>query len=157
MLAIGSDKSGYPLKEAIKGYLLEQKIDYIEIGTMDINKPVPFYKVAPEAAALLRNDNVDRAILICGTGMGMSQVANKFKGIRAACVESVFAAKLCRAVNDSNVLCMGGWITAAEMGVEMVKEFLSTGFTEGLEEWRKDFLRSAKEEVRMIEVGIYGE
>ncbi len=74
----------------------------------------------------------------------MSQVANKYKGIRAACVESVYAAGKCRAINDSNVLCMGGWLIGPEMGIEMSKAFLQTEFTQGVEEWRRRHLENAK-------------
>lgn len=90
-IVIGSDKSGFPLKEAVKRYLEEQGISYLEIGTTDPETGIPFFKVAPEAAALLQSGECEKAILVCGTGMGMSQVANKYKGVRAACVESVYS------------------------------------------------------------------
>jgi len=154
-IILGSDKSGFTLKEFIKAYFDENKIEYIEIGTTDINAPFPFFAVAPAACEMLQKGEADRAILVCGTGMGMNQVANKYKGVRAAVAESLYAAKMCRAVNDSNVLCMGGWITAPEMGLEMAKTFLATGFTEGLEEWRQDFLINAKREFGVIEDRIY--
>ena len=155
-LVIGSDKSGYSLKEFIKGYLTENNIEFVEIGTTDPEVGVPFFKVAPEASGLIQSGEADKAILVCGTGMGMSQVANKYKGIRAACVESVYAARMCRAINDSNVLCMGGWVIANEMGLEMVKAFLGTEHTEGLEEWRREFLKNALNEFDLLEVDIYG-
>ena len=116
---------------------------------------VPFFKVAPEAAEVIRSGAAQGGILLCGTGMGMSQAANKFQGIRAACVESVYAARMCRAINDSNVLCMGGWIVAPEMGLEMVDAFLDTGHTQGLEPWRQDFLKKAKDAFDQLEKGIY--
>lgn len=155
-IIVGSDKSGYPLKEAIKEYFNQENIEFIEIGTTDPEVGVPFFKVAPEAARLIEEGKAEKAILICGTGMGMSQVANKYKGIRAACVESVYAARMCRAVNDSNVLCMGGWVIAREMGLEMVDAFLKTEHTEGLEEWRQTFLKNAKVEFCKLEDEIYG-
>lgn len=154
-IVLGSDKSGLTLKEAIKAYLSEQGIDFMEVGTVNAENAVPFFKAAPEAAALLQDGTCQKAILICGTGMGMSQVANKYKGIRAACVESVYAARMCRAVNDSNVLCMGGWVIAPEMGLEMVKAFLATEHTQGLEPWRQEFLLNAKAEFEKLEEDIY--
>lgn len=154
-IALGSDKSGFALKEAVKAYLVERGVGLAEVGTLDAENGVPFFETAPQAAALLQRGECSRAILICGTGMGMSQVANKYKGIRAACVESVYAARMCRAVNDSNILCMGGWIIAPEMGVEMVKAFLDTAHTEGLEPWRRDFLLNAKAEFKRLEAEIY--
>ncbi len=154
-IVIGSDKSGYPLKEAVKEYLKDKGIEFTEIGTTDPEVGVPFFKVAPEASTMIQNGDADMAVLICGTGMGMSQVANKYKGIRAACVESVYAARMSRAVNDSNVLCMGGWVIAREMGLEMVDVFLKTAHTEGLEEWRQTFLKNAKVEFCKLEETIY--
>lgn len=154
-IVIGSDKSGYSLKEAIKAYLKENNYEFIEIGTTNPDVGVPFFKVAPEAAQLIQDGKADRGILICGTGMGMAQVANKYKGIRAACVESLYAARMCRAINDSNVLCMGGWIIAENMGIEMCKIFLETAFTQGLEEWRQEFLKNAKKEFEALEDKIY--
>lgn len=154
-IAIGSDKSGFKLKEAIKGYLKEQNYNFIEIGTVDPDSPIPFFKVAPEAVKLIQAGKAEKGILICGTGMGMSQVANKYKGIRAACVESLYAAGKCRAINDSNVLCMGGWLIGEEMGLEMSKVFLETEFTQGLEEWRQRHLENAKNEFAALEEQIY--
>ena len=152
---IGSDKSGFVLKEAIKAYLVEKGYEIIEVGTTDTDNPVPFFKTAPLAVEKIREGAAEKAILICGTGMGMSQVAGKYKNIRAACVESVYAARMCRAINDSNVLCIGGWIVADIMGIEMTDVFLNTEFTEGLEPWRKEFLKNARLEFNAIENEIY--
>ena len=154
-IVIGSDKSGYNLKEAIKNYLKGKNYEIIEVGTTQPDVGVPFYKVAPEAAQLIQEGKADRGILICGTGMGMSQVANKYKGIRAACVESLYAARMCRAINDSNILCMGGWVIGENMGIEMAEVFLETEFTQGLEEWRQEFLKGAKKEFEGLEDEIY--
>lgn len=155
-IVIGSDKSGFTLKEAIKQYLIDNGIEFEEIGTTDVNNPCPFFKVAPVGAKKIAAKEADLGILICGTGMGMSQVANKYKGVRAAVVESIYGARMCRAINDSNVLCLGGWLIAPELGLEMVKAFLNTGHTEGLEEWRQAFLKNALIEVGKIEDEIYG-
>jgi len=150
-LILGADKSGFALKESIRAYLEEQGIPYDDVGTKDTKTPMPFFEVAPAAARLLQEDSGRKAILICGTGMGMAQVANKFFGVLAASCESVYAARMCRAVNNSNALCMGGWVVGPEMGVEMAKVFLQTGHTEGLEEWRQVFLKNAAETVKQID------
>lgn len=147
---MGSDKSGFGLKESIKEYLLQKGYEVEDLGTQDIEAPKPFFEVAPVVAERVAREPGQKAILICGTGMGMSQVANMFEGVYAACCESVYAAKMCRAINDSNILCMGGWIIAREMGIEMAEAFLSTEFTQGLEEWRQGFLRNAAEKVHAL-------
>ncbi|MEM5780524.1 MAG: RpiB/LacA/LacB family sugar-phosphate isomerase, partial [Lawsonibacter sp.] len=101
-VAIASDKSGFPLKEAVKAALMEQGYTVEDIGTQDIENPVPFFEGASRMARIIQAGEAQRGILCCGTGMGMSIVANKFKGVYASCCETVYAAKMCRAVNDAN-------------------------------------------------------
>jgi ribose 5-phosphate isomerase B len=146
-LLIGSDKSGFLLKEAVKADFIERGYEVEDVGTTDVENAKAFFGVAPIVAEKVQAGEYERAILICGTGMGMSIVANKFQGIRAACVESLFAAEKCRAINDANILCMGGWIIGPEMGVAMAKKFMDTEFTEGLEDWRAKNLVKAREVV----------
>lgn len=150
-LFIGSDKSGFLLKEAIKQYLLEENYEVEDIGTLDEEHPFPYYEVAQKGAQMIQSKQLERGILICGTGMGMSIVANKHEGVTGAACESVYAAEKCRAINDANVLCMGGWIVAPILGVEMAKAFLNTEFTQNLEEWRANNLRKFKVAVAEIE------
>ena len=154
-LAIGSDKSGFNLKESIKAYLTEQGVAFDDLGTTDLDHVKPYYVVASTVAPLVQDGTYDRAILICGTGAGVSVVSNKYKGVYAVACESLYAAKMCRAINDANILCMGGWIVAPEMGIEMTKAFLGTDFLQDLEEWRQAFLTNAKGEVKKVEDGIY--
>ena len=154
-LAIGSDKSGFNLKESIKAYLTELGVAFDDLGTTDLDHVKPYYVVASTVAPLVQNGTYDRAILICGTGAGVSVVSNKYKGVYAVACESLYAAKMCRAINDANILCMGGWIVAPEMGIEMTKAFLGTDFLQDLEEWRQAFLTNAKGEVKKVEDGIY--
>ena len=154
-IAIGSDKSGFNLKEAIKAYLDTTDIQYDDLGTKDIESPVPYFKVASAVAPKIQDGTYEKAILICGTGAGVSIVANKFKGVYAVACESLYAAKMCRAINDASIMCMGGWIVAPEMGVEMTKAFLGTEFLQDLEDWRQTFLTGAKCEVKGIEDKLY--
>lgn len=155
-LAIGSDKSGFALKEAIKAYLQSENIAVDDLGTTDLDHVKPYYVVASTVAPLIQNGTYDRAILICGTGAGVSIVSNKYKGVYAVACESLYAAKMCRAINDANIMCMGGWLIAPEMGIEMTKAFLGTDFLQDLEEWRKEWLTNAKREVQNLEDKIYG-
>lgn len=150
-LFIGSDKSGFLLKEAIKEYLIENKYDFDDIGTLDVENAYPYYEVAHKGATAIQRGEYERGILICGTGMGMSIVGNKHEGVHAAACESVYAAEKCRAINDANVLCMGGWLIAPIMGVQMTDTFLNTEFTQNLEEWRANNLRKFKVQVNEIE------
>lgn len=150
-LFIGSDKSGFRLKEAVKAYLLENQYEVEDIGTLDEASAYPFFEVAEKGAKLIQNKRFDRGILICGTGMGMSIVANKHEGVYGAACESVYAAEKARAINDANILCMGGWLIGPVMGVEMAKTFLNTAFTQNLEDWRAKNLEKARTIVREIE------
>ncbi len=152
---IGSDKSGFPLKEEIKAFLSEKGYQVTDCGTQDMEKPMPFFEVAPIAAQKVQSGEFEKAILICGTGMGMAIVANKHKGVYAACCESTYSAEKARAINDANILTMGGWVIGGILGCEMAEKFLNTGFTQNLEEWRQEFLKGAKTKVSAIEEKIY--
>lgn len=154
-IVIGSDKSGFFLKEAIKKYFDENKIEYDDLGTQSIDAPKPYFEVAAKVAPLVGSGKYEKGILICGTGMGMSIVANKHKGVYAAAVEKVYTAKMCRAINNANILCMGGWLIGEILGVEMTKAFLETEFLQDLEDWRQTFLTNAEKKVKEIEDKIY--
>lgn len=154
-IIIGSDKSGFQLKESIKAHL--QSIGYAvtDCGTISEDQPHPYFEVAPILAEKISAGEFEKGILICGTGMGMAIVANKYPGVYAAVCENTYAAKKCRAINDANVLTLGGWITAETIGCEIVDAFLNTAFTQDLEEWRKAFLTNARTQVKALEANIY--
>ncbi len=154
-IIIGSDKSGFPLKEAIKAHLCEQGYEVEDCGTQSMENGRTFYEVAPIAAQKVQGGEYERAILICGTGMGMAIVANKFKGVYAAACESTYAAEKCRAINDANILTMGGWVIGEVLGCAMADVFLNTEFTQNLEEWRQKFLHGARDQVKSLEEQIY--
>ena len=139
-IAIGSDKSGFSAKEAIKAWLTEAGVEFDDLGTTDLEQVHPYYQVASEVAPLVQNGSYDKAVLICGTGAGMS----------------VVAAKMARAINNANVLCMGGWIVGPEMAVEMVKTFLNTDWCQDLEDWRAVNMHKFAAKVDEIEANIYG-
>lgn len=155
-IAIGSDKSGFSAKEAIKAYLTEAGVDFDDLGTVDTDHPMPYYAVANKVAPLVQQGKYDRAVLICGTGAGMSVVSNKYKGVYAVACEGVYSAKMARAINGANILCMGGWIVGPEMAVEMAKAFLATEWLQELEPWRAENLKKFSAQVAEIEDRIYG-
>ncbi len=154
-IVLGSDKSGYSLRTKIEEHLKELGHEITVFGPQNADEAIPFYIIAPKAAKMIQSGQADLGILICGTGMGMSQVANKFKGVRAACTETVYSAKMCRVINDSNILCMGGWMIAPELGIAMTDAFLEAKFVTGVEEWRKEWLSNAKNEFLKLEDEIY--
>ncbi len=154
-VALGSDKSGFPLKEAIKQSLVDNGIEFDDLGTTDLSAPKGYFVVAPLVAQKVQAGEYDRAILICGTGAGMSIVANKYKGVYAVASESVYSAKMARAINNAQILCMGGWIVAPEMGVKMAEAFLTTDWLQDLEDWRKTWLTNASATVSELEETLF--
>ena len=154
-IAIGSDKSGFSAKEAVKAWLTEQGMDFDDLGTVDLNDVHPYYQVASEVAPLVQSGAYDRAVLICGTGAGMCVVSNKFKGVSAVACEGVYAAKMARAINNAQILCMGGWIVGPEMAVEMTRTFLETDWCQDLEDWRAENMHKFSAKVAEIEDKIY--
>ena len=155
-IAIGSDKSGFSAKEAVKAWLTEQGMDFDDLGTVDLNDVHPYYQVASEVAPLVQSGAYDRAVLICGTGAGMCVVSNKFKGVSAVACEGVYSAKMARAINNAQILCMGGWIVGPEMAVEMTRTFLETDWCQDLEDWRAENMHKFSAKVAEIEDQIYG-
>ena len=113
-------------------------------------REIPYYEVAVAAAKAIQDGRAGRGILFCGTGMGMAIVANKHEGIVAAVVESVYAAKMSRAINNANVLSMGAMLVAPWKAQEMVNVWLKTRHTESLEQF-EGFLKKAVEEVRKVD------
>jgi ribose 5-phosphate isomerase B len=150
-IVVAADPFALGLKEAIKKHL-EEKGNLIEdVGTTDTNE-VAYYEAARNACAVLQNGKAERGILFCGTGMGVAIVAGKHKGIIAACAESVFAARMCRAINNANVLCLGAMIWGEWMAKEAVDVFLQTRHTEGMGNL-KNFLVQSAAEVAKIDEG----
>ena len=155
-IAIGSYKSGFPVKEAVKAYLAEAGVEFDDLGTQDLEHVMPYYAVASKVAPLVQSGEYEKAVLICGTGAGMCVVSNKFKGVYAVACEGVYAAKMARAINNANVLCMGGWIVGPEMAVEMVKTFLATEWCQDLEDWRAANMHKFAAQLDAIEDANYG-
>lgn len=126
-IVIGADHAGYELKEIITNLLKEIGYEPVDIGTgSSCSVDYPDYA---EAVAKAVSDGIyERGILICGTGIGMSIVANKFKNIRAALCNDLFTAKMSRLHNDANILCMGSRIIGTGLAKEIVKTWLTTNF-----------------------------
>ena len=156
-IAIGSDKSGFSAKEAVKAYLTGIGADFDDLGTLDLDHVHPYYEVAGAVAPLVQDGTYDRAVLICGTGAGMCVVSNKFKGVYAVACEGVYSAKMARAINNARILCMGGWIVGPELAVEMTKTFLSTEWCQDLEDWRAANMHKFAGQLAAIEDKVYGE
>ena len=150
-IVLGADKGGFSLKEAIAKHLEERGLDVVDVGTVSLDACKPFTAVAEAAAGMVSRAEADYGILVCGTGMGMAITANKFKGVRAAVVESQYAAAYARKINDANVLCLGGFLIGPTMGCEIADTFLDTAFVEDFPQWRIDFLHEQKQCLEALE------
>ena len=137
MIALGSDHAGFPLKEEIKKHLDEQNIPYIDCGVYTAESAD--YPIQAEATcAKVTSGECDKAILCCGTGVGISIAANKVNGIRACCCSDYFSAKYTRMHNDANALCLGARVIGAGLAIELVDVFLNTDFEGGRHQRRVD-------------------
>lgn len=138
-IAIGSDHGGLRLKEKIIEYLRGLSLEFVDFGTFDeesCNYPVIAKKVAGKVA----EGEFDRGILVCGTGIGVSIVANKVKGIRAALCSDTFSAKAARAHNNSNILCLGQRVIGEGLALDIVDIWLKAEFEGGRHKIRVDMI-----------------
>ena len=154
-IIVGSDKSGFALKEAVKAHLEAQGYQVDDCGTQSVDNAKAYFEVAPVLAKKIAAKEYDRGILICGTGMGMAILANKVEGVYAAVCENTYAAEKARAINDANVLTMGGWLTADWVGCDIVDKFLNTEFLQGLDEQRQKFVGGGRPKFYEAEHEIY--
>ena len=129
-IIIGGDPGGYDLKNAIRDHLLEE--GYL-VTDVDSDAPILFQDVACKVAEGVQSGRYDRGIAICGTGMGVSIICNKHRGVYAALCESVYQARRARQVNNTNVLCMGGFIIGPVMGCAMADAWLEMEHMQGLD------------------------
>ena len=127
-VAIGSDHAGFALKAQIIGYLEEKGYSYRDFGTMS-PEPVDSADYAIPLARAVAAGEFDRGILVCGTGIGMSILANKTPGVRCALLSDTFSAKATRRHNDANVMSLGARVTGVGLALELVEAFLGTEFS----------------------------
>lgn len=135
MIALASDHAGFAYKEKTRALLTELHLPFLDFGTHS-NESTDYPDYAHTAAMAISNGECDRGILICGSGIGMSIVANKHKGVRAAACETVEAAELSRKHNDANVLCLGERLVTWDEAQSMIRTFLKTEFEGGRHERR---------------------
>jgi len=130
-IIIGSDHAGFDLKEEIRRFLSE-KGDYSvkDLGTFS-GEPADYPIIAHELAKNISEKKFKRGILLCGSGIGMSMVANRYRNVRAALCHNLYTVRLSRKHNDANILVLGGRVLGVGLALEMVDLFLSTDFEGG--------------------------
>ena len=145
MIALACDHGGYTLKETIKKHLLEQGYEVRDFGTNSLDScDYPDYG-APAARAVAGGE-CDRGILICTTGIGMSMVANKIRGIRCGLCSDPLSASLTRRHNNTNVLALGAGIVGSNLAREIVDTWLNTAFEGGRHQRRVDKVMALEQE-----------
>ena len=137
IIAMGSDHAGYNLKEEIKAYLLEKGHTVKDCGT-DSTESCDYPVFGRAAAEVVREEEAERAIVICGSGIGISIAANKVLGIRCALCSEPLSAELSRRHNNANALAMGARLIGSDMAKRIVDVFLSTEFEGGRHQRRID-------------------
>ena len=136
-VALAADHGGYELKEAIRKHLDEIGVAYKDFGSYT-GEACDYPDVAEAACQAVVAGECDKALLFCGTGVGISMSANKIRGIRACCCSDAFSAEYTRRHNDANALCMGGRVVGPGLGVYLVDLFLNTPFEGGRHQRRID-------------------
>lgn len=126
-IALGNDHAGFSLKADVVKYLKELDIEIVDCGSYDEN-PVDFPDIAQEVCRKVKSGEVDRGLMVCGTGVGASIAANKIPGIRAAVGHDVHSARQCVEHDDVNVMCIGAQIVGSWLAKDLLKAFFEAEF-----------------------------
>ena len=137
MIVLGSDHGGLELKEAIRAALAARGLDVSDYGT-DNGDSVDYPDFAEKVAGAVSRGVAELGVLVCGTGIGMSIVANKFPGVRAALATDEFMAQMAKEHNNANILVLGGRVLTAEKAVKLVNVWLDAHYEGGRHQRRLD-------------------
>jgi ribose 5-phosphate isomerase B len=149
-IAIGSDHHGVLIRTKLAELLRQSGHFANEVGpAIDQPQPVDYPDVAAQVAQKVSVGELDRGILICGTGVGMSIAANKFAGVRAAPIIDELSAEFCRRHHDLNVLCVGNEMLSEEQIIQIVHIWLDTPFDSGRHQRRINKIRDLEHELEM--------
>ena len=144
-IGLACDHGGFELKEELKVFLKSSGLEAIDFGTFD-ETSVDYPDFGILLAQKVSKGELKRGILICGTGIGMSIVANKFPGVRAALVNDLYSARCSREHNDSNVLVIGGRVVGKELAKEIARVWLNTSFAGGRHQKRLGKIEALEKE-----------
>ncbi len=131
MIAIGSDHGGYFLKNEIMRHFIDKGVRYKDFGTFDGGASVDYPDFTRMVALAVTSGECESGIIVCGTGIGVTIAANKFRGIRAALCTNCYMAKMAREHNDANILALGGRVLGAGLALEIVDTFMGSSFSGG--------------------------
>lgn len=140
-IAIGSDHAGYHLKAELADALRQDGYDVDDFGTHS-TESCDYPDTAKAVAEAVSQGRCDLGVLICGTGIGVSIAANKVPGVRAAVCSETFSARMARAHNDANVICLGARVVGPGLALDIVRAFLSSQFEGGRHQRRVEKLKA---------------
>jgi len=147
MLVIGSDHGGLELKQELIEFLRKRALTVQDLGT-DNSDSVDYPDFGEKVARAVSSGAAEAGILICGTGIGMSIVANKFPGVRAALVTDKFMARMAREHNNANILVLGGRVLEATQATDMVATWLDSAYEAGRHQRRLDKIAQLEQGLR---------
>jgi ribose 5-phosphate isomerase B len=147
MFIIASDHGGLQMKEQILAYLSARDIEVRDLGT-DNGDSVDYPDFGEKVARAIARGEAEKGILVCGTGIGMSIVANKFPGVRAALVTDDFTAQMSKEHNNANIIVLGGRVQTPEAACRMVGIWLDTVFEGGRHQQRLDKITQIEQDLR---------
>ena len=146
-IVLGSDHAGYELKADLRAYLSERNITVCDMGVAS-ETPVDYPAIARAVAEKISRKEFTRGILVCGSGIGMSIVANRFPGVRAALCHDLSSARLSREHNDANLLVLGGRFLGKGLAREITQVWLESAFQGGRHQRRLDQIESLDQEIK---------
>ena len=135
IIGVGSDHGGFELKESIKEYFEKSGVEFVDFGTYSKDS-VDYPDFGRKVADAVVSKEVDRGIVVCGTGIGISIAANKVKGIRCALCGDTYSARMSREHNNANVLALGARVIGVDLALEIVKTWIEGEFQGGRHENR---------------------
>jgi ribose 5-phosphate isomerase B len=144
-IGVACDHGGFELKEELKAFLKSMGIDSVDMGSFN-EESVDYPDFGILVAEKVSRGELERGILICGTGVGMSIVANKFPGVRAALANDLYTSRCSREHNDANILVMGGRVVGGELAKEIARVWFSTPFAGGRHQRRIDKIKALEKE-----------
>ncbi|MDA47498.1 ribose 5-phosphate isomerase B [Listeria monocytogenes] len=146
-IAIGCDEMGYELKQTLIARLKEKNIEFTDFGSFEDEK-VLYPSIAEKVALEVKNNDFDRGILICGTGIGMAITANKIHGIRAAQIHDSYSAERARKSNDAHIMTMGALVIGPSLAVSLLDTWLDSDFLGGRSQAKVDLMEEIDQKNR---------
>ncbi|EAG8560693.1 ribose 5-phosphate isomerase B [Listeria monocytogenes] len=146
-IAIGCDEMGYELKQTLIVRLKEKNIEFTDFGSFEDEK-VLYPSIAEKVALEVKNNDFDRGILICGTGIGMAITANKIHGIRAAQIHDSYSAERARKSNDAHIMTMGALVIGPSLAVSLLDTWLDSDFSGGRSQAKVDLMEEIDQKNR---------